>query len=67
MDGAYLLELLKGDPRRDHVRELLTNAGGCSTGVKVPNINHRGDVHPCHFMPQVVVGNVGAIFPGYMD
>jgi Fe-coproporphyrin III synthase len=58
MDGAYLLELLKGDPRRDHVRELLTNAGGCSTGVKVANINHRGDVHPCHFMPQVVVGNV---------
>jgi Fe-coproporphyrin III synthase len=58
MDGAYLLELLKGDPRRDHVRELLTNAGGCSTGVKVANINHRGDVHPCHFMPHVVVGNV---------
>jgi radical SAM protein with 4Fe4S-binding SPASM domain len=58
MDGAYLLELLKGDPRRDYVRKLLQNAGGCSTGVKVANINHRGDVHPCHFMPQVVVGNV---------
>jgi radical SAM protein with 4Fe4S-binding SPASM domain len=38
--------------------KLLTNAGGCSTGVKVANINHQGDVHPCHFMPQVVVGNV---------
>ncbi len=58
MDGAYLLELLKDDPRREEVRRLLTNAGGCSTGVKVANINHRGDVHPCHFMPQVVVGNV---------
>ncbi len=58
MDGAYLLELLKDDPRREHVKELMTNAGGCSTGTKVANINHRGDVHPCHFMPQVVVGNV---------
>jgi radical SAM protein with 4Fe4S-binding SPASM domain len=58
MDGAYLLELLKGDPRSENVRKLLTNAGGCSTGVKVANINQRGDVHPCHFMPQVVVGNV---------
>jgi radical SAM protein with 4Fe4S-binding SPASM domain len=58
MDGAYLLELLKDDPRRENVHKLLTNAGGCSTGVKVANINQRGDVHPCHFMPQVVVGNV---------
>jgi Fe-coproporphyrin III synthase len=58
MDGAYLLELLKDDPRSENVRKLLTNAGGCSTGVKVANINPRGDVHPCHFMPQVVVGNV---------
>ena len=58
MDGAYLLELLKDDPRREQVRQLLTNAGGCSTGVKVANINHRGDVHPCHFMPHIVVGNV---------
>ena len=58
MDGAYLLELLKNDPRRENVHKLLTNAGGCSTGVKVANINQRGDVHPCHFMPQVVVGNV---------
>lgn len=58
MDGAYLMELLKDDPRRDHVRKLLANAGGCSTGTKVANINHRGDVHPCHFMPHVIVGNV---------
>ena len=52
------MEILKDDPRREDVRKLLTNAGGCSTGVKVANINHRGDVHPCHFMPHVVVGNV---------
>lgn len=58
MDGAYLMELLKDDPRREYVRKLLANAGGCSTGTKVANINHRGDVHPCHFMPHVIVGNV---------
>jgi radical SAM protein with 4Fe4S-binding SPASM domain len=58
MDGAFLMEILKDDPRREDVRRLLSNAGGCSTGVKVANINHRGDVHPCHFMPQVIVGNV---------
>ncbi|NMB86128.1 MAG: radical SAM protein [Methanothrix sp.] len=58
MDGAYLLELLKDDPRHEYVKRLLTNAGGCSAGVKVANINHRGDVHPCHFMPHIVVGNV---------
>ncbi len=58
MDGAYLLERLKDDPRQETVRRLLINAGGCSTGSKVANVNHRGDVHPCHFMPQVVVGNV---------
>lgn len=58
MDGAYLLEMLRDDPRREHVRKLLTNAGGCSTGSKVANVNHRGDVHPCHFMPQVIVGNI---------
>jgi len=58
MDGAFLMEILKDDPRREEVGKLLTNAGGCSAGVKVANINYRGDVHPCHFMPQVVVGNV---------
>ncbi|HUI40173.1 MAG TPA: radical SAM protein [Methanothrix sp.] len=58
MDGAYLVELLKDDPRQEEVRRLLTNAGGCSAGVKVANINPTGDVHPCHFMPQVVVGNI---------
>lgn len=59
MDGAYLLEMLKDDPeKRERVRKLLMNAGGCTAGIKVSNINHRGDVLPCHFMPEVVVGNV---------
>jgi radical SAM protein with 4Fe4S-binding SPASM domain len=58
MDGAYLLELLGEDPRKEEVRRLLANAGGCSAGVKVANVNHKGDVHPCHFMPQIVLGNI---------
>ncbi|NYT01185.1 MAG: radical SAM protein [Methanosarcinales archaeon] len=59
MDGAYLLELLKEEPeRREYVHRLLSNAGGCSAGAKVANVSPTGDVHPCHFMPQVVVGNV---------
>jgi len=59
MDGAYLLEMLKDEPeKRDRVWKLLKSSGGCSAGSKVANINHRGDVHPCHFMPEMVVGNV---------
>ena len=44
LDGAYLLEILKDDPRKDYVRRLLTNAGGCSAGAKVANISYKGDV-----------------------
>ncbi len=58
MDGAYLLEMLKDDPvRRERAWKLLENAGGCSAGTKVANISYDGDVHPCHFMPDVV-GNI---------
>jgi radical SAM protein with 4Fe4S-binding SPASM domain len=59
MDGAYLLEMLdRKSERREEVKKLLEIAGGCSAGVKVANIGYRGDVHPCHFMPQMVVGNL---------
>jgi len=59
MDGAYLIELLKDQPeRQDYARRLLVNAGGCTAGCKVANIGPEGDVHPCHFMPQVTVGNL---------
>ncbi len=59
MDGAYLLEMLKDDPKkRERVWGLLKNSGGCSAGLKVSNIDHRGDVHPCHFMQDMVVGNI---------
>jgi radical SAM protein with 4Fe4S-binding SPASM domain len=58
MDGAYIVELLEGDPRQEAVRELLLSSGGCSAGIKVANIDPAGDVHPCHFMPHLVLGNL---------
>ena len=60
MDGVYLLERLKhDDPERfEDVRRLLSAAGGCSMGVKVVNVDFLGNVSPCHFTPQIRLGNV---------
>ena len=60
MDGVYILERLKReDPERfDQVRELLKISGGCSIGNKVANVDYLGNVNPCHFTPQMSVGNV---------
>ncbi len=60
MDGVYILERLKReDPERfDQVRELLQVSGGCSIGNKVANVDYLGNVNPCHFTPQMSVGNV---------
>jgi len=60
MDGVYILERLKReDPERyEQVRELLKIGGGCSIGDKVANVDYLGNVNPCHFTPQMTVGNV---------
>ncbi|MDY6866227.1 MAG: radical SAM protein [Halobacteriota archaeon] len=60
MDGVYILERLKKeDPERfDDVRELLKISGGCSIGNKVANVDFLGNVMPCHFAPQKLVGNI---------
>lgn len=60
MDGVYILERLKHeDPERyEQVRELLKIGGGCSIGDKVANVDYLGNVNPCHFTPQMTVGNV---------
>ncbi|MEA1909289.1 MAG: radical SAM protein, partial [Euryarchaeota archaeon] len=60
MDGVYILERLKReDPERfDQVRDLLQVSGGCSIGNKVANVDYLGNVNPCHFTPQMTVGNV---------
>ncbi|MHC1593657.1 MAG: radical SAM protein [Methermicoccaceae archaeon] len=60
MDGAYILERLKhDDPKRfEEAKGLLSAAGGCSMGVKVANVDFLGNLSPCHFAPQVKLGNV---------
>lgn len=60
MDGVYILERLKKEkPERVAlVRELLKIAGGCSIGNKVANVDYLGNVHPCHFAPQLKVGSI---------
>ncbi|MHC1566296.1 MAG: radical SAM protein [Candidatus Syntropharchaeia archaeon] len=60
MDGVYILERLKKeDPERFKlVRELLKISGGCSIGNKVANIDHLGNVSPCHFTPLIKIGNI---------
>jgi radical SAM protein with 4Fe4S-binding SPASM domain len=60
MDGVYILERLKGeDPEAyEEARRLLAVGSGCTMGAKVANIDYRGDVMPCHFAPEIVVGNL---------
>ncbi|MHC1566134.1 MAG: radical SAM protein [Candidatus Syntropharchaeales archaeon] len=60
MDGVYILERLKKeDPERfELARKLMAVSGGCSIGRKVANIDHLGNVSPCHFTPHQRLGNV---------
>ena len=44
--------------RADEVMELLRMHGGCSAGTKVANIGPSGNVHPCQFWTNKVLGNV---------
>ncbi len=60
MDGVYILERLKREQpeRYEAARRMLALGSGCTIGSKVANISHRGDVTPCHFAPEIVLGNV---------
>jgi len=60
MDGVYILERLKREDPEAYkdARKLLAVGSGCTMGAKVANIDYRGDVMPCHFAPELVVGNV---------
>lgn len=44
--------------RADEVMELLKMHGGCSAGTKFANIGPTGNVHPCQFWTNKVLGNV---------
>lgn len=59
-DGVMVLKYMaKNHPERENeVRELLKMQGGCSAGVKIVNIDPKGNVYPCQFWKNRSLGNV---------
>lgn len=59
-DGIYLLNHIRQhEPERvEEIVKLLEMHGGCSAGTKFANVDPRGNVHPCQFWQDYVVGNV---------
>ncbi|HJN15170.1 MAG TPA: radical SAM protein [Armatimonadota bacterium] len=59
-DGVYLYRKVQEEQpeRAEEVKQLLEMHGGCSAGVKISNVDPRGNVHPCQFWPHVTLGNV---------
>jgi radical SAM protein with 4Fe4S-binding SPASM domain len=59
-DGLYLLDYIeKTNPGRvDEVRQLLEMHGGCSAGDRMADVDYLGNVHPCQFWSDLVLGNV---------
>ena len=60
MDGVYILERLKRENPEAYAdaRRILAIGSGCTIGTKIANIDQKGDVMPCHFSPEMIVGNV---------
>lgn len=59
-DGIYLLNRIRREEpqRAEEIVRLLEMHGGCSAGTKFANVDPRGNVHPCQFWQDYVVGNV---------
>lgn len=59
-DGVVILDYIaKNHPqRRNEIIELLKRRGGCSAGVKIANIDPKGNVHPCQFWQDLSLGNI---------
>ena len=59
-DGLYLLDHIKAtDPGRvEEVRQLLEMHGGCSAGDRMADVDFLGNVHPCQFWSDMILGNV---------
>lgn len=59
-DGVFLFNYIKeNEPdRADEIIQLLNMHGGCSAGNKFANVDARGNVHPCQFWQDYIVGNV---------
>lgn len=59
-DGIYLYNYVKEHhpERAGEVLRLLEMHGGCSAGVKMSNVDPRGNVHACQFWGHRNLGNV---------
>ncbi len=59
-DGVYLLRWVEQrfPERADHLRALLEQWGGNSSGVNIANIDNLGNVHPDTFWWDYTLGNV---------
>jgi radical SAM protein with 4Fe4S-binding SPASM domain len=73
-DGVYLLQwIARHMPQHlNHLRQVLANWGGNSSGVNIANIDNLGNVHPDTFWWHYNLGNVkqkpfSAIWPDVAD
>ena len=62
-DCIHLLQSMEQDhaPDLEDARELLASLnGGCSAGIRVANVDPRGNVYPCQFarIPEFLIGNI---------
>ena len=59
-DGIFMLNYIQQhEPERsDEIVQLLQMHGGCSAGTKFANVDPRGNVHPCQFWQDYIIGNV---------
>ena len=59
-DGIYIYNYLKqrNEERAQQVLELIKFHGGCSAGNKIVDISPVGDVFPCQFWQDDVLGNI---------
>jgi radical SAM protein with 4Fe4S-binding SPASM domain len=59
-DGIYLANYMRKyiKERVGEVDQLLDMHGGCSAGTKFANVDPRGNVHPCQFWQDYILGNV---------
>jgi len=59
-DGVYMLMWIKQHfpEQQDHMRKVLAQWGGNSSGVNIANIDNLGDVHPDTFWWHYSLGNV---------
>ncbi len=59
-DGIYIMQSTTGPHTEDQMR-VLRRHGGCTAGQKIINIDPEGNVRPCQFWQNDIVGNIRAV------